>query len=112
LVYDIDGWELTFEDKCEKGSQLRPHIVWFGENVPMIVPAIGIVAEADIVIVIGTSMGVYPAAGLINYVGNEIPKYYIDPNAYAVPGVGNLSVINEKAGVGVPKLVAELLENG
>ncbi|MAE09162.1 MAG: NAD-dependent protein deacylase [Bacteroidetes bacterium] len=111
LVYTLDHWELKKGDKCELGYQLRPHIVWFGESVPMIETAISIVSDADILIVIGTSMVVYPAASLINYVSNEIPKYYIDPKAFAVPGISNLKIITEKAGIGVPKLVDQLLKN-
>jgi NAD-dependent deacetylase len=109
LVYTLDTWELKLGDKCEKGSQLRPHIVWFGEAVEMIVPAFELVSQADIVLVIGTSMVVYPAAGLINYVSVKAPKYYIDPKAFPVPGIANLTVIQEKAGVGVPLLVNKLL---
>ncbi len=109
LIHTLDGWELKIGDLCEEGSQLRPHIVWFGESVPMIEPAVNIVAEADILIVIGTSMAVYPAASLINYVDHDIPKYYIDPKAFQVPGIKNLTILNEKAGMGVPKLVDELL---
>lgn len=111
LIYTLDSWELKQGDNCELGYQLRPHIVWFGESVPMIETAISIVSDADILIVIGTSMVVYPAASLINYVSNDIPKYYIDPKAFAVPGVSNLKIITEKAGVGVPKLVEQLLKN-
>ncbi len=111
LIYTLDSWELKIGDKCEEGSQLRPHIVWFGESVPMIEPAVRIVANADILIVIGTSMAVYPAASLINYVDHNIPKYYIDPKAFQVSGVENLTIINEKAGIGVPKLVDDLLMN-
>ena len=109
LVYEMDQWELKFGDKCEKDSQLRPHIVWFGEAVPMIEPAIAITSTADILIVIGTSMVVYPAASLINYVRAEIPKYYIDPNAFEVSEISNLKIINEKAGTEVPQLVKELI---
>lgn len=109
LVYELDHWELKFGDKCEKGSQLRPHIVWFGEAVPMIGPAIEISSNADIFIVIGTSMAVYPAASLISYVSPDIPKFYIDPNAFHVEGVTNLKIIKEKAGIGVPQLVEELI---
>ncbi|MCF8296284.1 MAG: NAD-dependent deacylase [Saprospiraceae bacterium] len=111
LVYDVDGWELKMGDVCEKGSQLRPHIVWFGEAVPMIVPAVEISTKADIFIVIGTSMLVYPAAGLIDYVPAHIPKYIIDPNAVATSRVQNLTVIKEKAGIGVPELVEKLLNS-
>ncbi len=109
LVYDVQGWELKFGDTCEKGSQLRPHIVWFGEAVPMIEPAAELSAEADIFIVIGTSLNVYPAAGLINYVPVSCMKYLVDPNASPLPGIRNLSIIREKAGTGVPELVEKLL---
>jgi NAD-dependent deacetylase len=109
LVYTLDHWELKLGDKCEKGSQLRPHVVWFGEAVDMIGPAMDIVSGADIVIIVGTSMAVYPAAGLVNYVADEVRKYYVDPKAFSVPGVANLEVIREKAGVGLPKLADSLL---
>ncbi len=109
LVYTLNHWELKKGDKCELGSQLRPHIVWFGESVPMIEEAAEIVSAADIFVVIGTSMVVYPAAGLINYVNSNNPKYYIDPNAFQVPGINNLNVIRKKASLGVPELVAQLL---
>ncbi len=109
LIYTLDHWELKLGDKCELGSQLRPHIVWFGESVPMIEPAASIISDADILLVIGTSMAVYPAAGLINYVDPEIPKYYIDPRAFQVQGVSNLTTINKPAGTGVPELAKKLL---
>ena len=109
LVYTLDHWELKWGDKCEKGSQLRPHIVWFGEGVPLIGTAVNIISEADLVMVIGTSMVVYPAAGLIGYAPDAIPKYYIDPKAFQVSGIANLTVVKEKAGEGVPRLVNELL---
>jgi NAD-dependent deacetylase len=110
LVYTLDGWELKKGDKCEEGSQLRPHIVWFGEAVPMIAPAQKLSAEADIFIVIGTSLNVYPAAGLVYYVKRGTPVYLIDPHAEMLPDVKNLTVIRETAGKGVPKLVKQLLE--
>ncbi len=109
LVYTLDHWELKWGDQCEKGSQLRPHIVWFGEPVDMIGPAVEIVSTADILIVIGTSMVVYPAASLINYVKDNIPKYYIDPKAFQVHGISNLEIIAKKAGEGVPELMDRLL---
>ena len=112
LVYELKDWPLNIGDKCEQGSQLRPHIVWFGEAVPAIMDAIQIVKRADIFIVIGTSMVVYPAAGLINYVSDETPKYLIDPNAEEVSGIRNLTIIRKKAGEGVPELVEELLGLG
>jgi len=110
LIYSLDRWELKMGDKCEKGSQLRPHIVWFGETVEMINPAVEIISGADIVIVVGTSMVVYPAAGLINYVRDESAKYYIDPKAFQIHGIANLEVIRKKAGEGVPPLVDHLLK--
>lgn len=109
LVYTLDGWELKIGDKCEKGSQLRPHIVWFGEAVPNIIPAAQICSKADILIVIGTSLNVYPAAGLLSYAPGVSPKFLVDPKGQSVAGVRNLTVINEKAGTGVPALVNELL---
>jgi len=81
LVYSIEGTELVLGDKCELGSQLRPHIVWFGEAVPAIEEAADIISNADIVLIIGTSMQVYPAAGLVNYAPKDIPVYVIDPNS-------------------------------
>lgn len=109
LVYEMDHWELKMGDKCEKGSQLRPHIVWFGEMVPMIQPATEIASTAEIFIVVGTSMVVYPAASLIVYANPDIPKYYIDPKAFDVSGISKLMTINKKAGEGVPELVDNLL---
>jgi NAD-dependent deacetylase len=109
LVYDIEGWELKKGDKCEKGSQLRPHVVWFGEEVPNIIPAAELSSQADIYIVVGTSLNVYPAAGLLNYVSGDTPKYLVDPNASEIMYYTNLTVIKEKAGKGVPELVDKLL---
>jgi NAD-dependent deacetylase len=112
LVYELDGWELKKGDRCEKGSQLRPHIVWFGEAVPMIEKAIEISAEADAFIVIGTSLNVYPAASLIYYIKKGIPVYLIDPQAEMLTGINNLTIFREPAGTGVPKLVKQLIEKG
>lgn len=110
LIYELPGWELKKGDLCEKGSQLRPHIVWFGEAVPMIEPAMELAAQADIFIVIGTSLNVYPAAGLVYYVKDQTPVYLIDPHAEMLQGVNNLTVFRETAGTGVPKLVKMLLD--
>jgi NAD-dependent deacetylase len=109
LVYTLDHWELKLGDSCEKGSQLRPHIVWFGEPVPMIDQAIALMKTADIFMLVGSSLVVYPAAGLIRYVPQEIPKYYIDPNAFSVPGIPHLEVIREKAGKALPEWVDRFL---
>ncbi len=109
LIYDWPRDILT-GDTCEKGSQLRPHIVWFGEAVPKMDEAIPLVMKADVFIVIGTSMVVYPAAGLINYAQYEIPKWLIDPNDMPLPRIPNLKFINQRATVGVDYLVKQLLE--
>jgi NAD-dependent deacetylase len=109
LVYEINGWELNRGDLCEKGSQLRPHVVWFGESVPMIVEAARLCEEADICLIIGTSLQVYPAAGLLLYIFQGAPKYLIDPKAEPVPFIYNLEVIRKTAGEGVPPLVDWLL---
>lgn len=110
LLYDIEGWELKQGDCCEKGSQLRPHIVWFGEEVPMMEPAIAEAVEADILIVVGTSMQVYPAASLLYYVDDEVPKYIIDLKLPIVHPRPNLHMLEDKASVGVPKVCQEIIE--
>ncbi len=107
LIYDIDGWELKFGQKCAKGSQLRPHIVWFGEAVPAMDDAIPLVESADILVVIGTSLNVYPAAGLVNYAKREIPIFVIDPQKPSLY-IRNVNYIQEKAGKGVEILKKEL----
>ncbi len=108
LVYERDT-PVKLGDHCEQGSQLRPHIVWFGEDVPLIGRASTLAAEADIFIIVGTSMQVYPAAGLVNLVDRDAEKYFVDPNP-AVVDVPNLRVIADKASVAVPKLVDALLQ--
>jgi NAD-dependent deacetylase len=109
LIYKIDGWELNKGDKCEKGSQLRPNIVWFGEAVPMIEIAAQIAANADIFLVVGTSMVVYPAASLIDYVPDRAKKYVVDPKKPDILHVPNLTFITDTAGVGLAKLKSMLL---
>lgn len=108
LVYDMDGWELNLGDVCEKGSQLRPHIVWFGEMVPMMDVAIEEALSADIFLVVGTSLAVYPAAGLMYHTRPNTPKFIIDPNMPEVSSEPNLFLFEEKGGTGVPR-VAEIL---
>lgn len=110
LIYPIRGDELTPGDVCEKGSQLRPHIVWFGEMVPAMEPAIDIASQSNIFIVIGTSLEVYPAAGLLMYVPVEAGKYLVDPMAEVPDGAGVFISFREKAGTGVPELVKHLKE--
>lgn len=105
LIYPIDGWELNKGDNCEKGSQLRPDIVWFGEEVPAMLEAIKIVRKADVLIVIGTSMVVYPAAGLIDFVSDDVPKFIVDPNMPRIPKRANLTLIEEIGTIGMNQLV-------
>lgn len=99
---DVQLWktDLVLGDVCEKGYQLRPHIVWFGEDVPMIEKAISVCETADILIIIGTSMQVYPAASLMHYAPQQTPIYFIDPNPNISSKPG-LTVIAEKATIGV-----------
>ena len=106
LIYLIEGVNLKMGDFCEKGSQLRPNVVWFGEAVPKMIDAISITKKADIFIVIGTSLNVYPAASLLNYTNNAKQIILIDPKAEQEKGI---EVIKEKATIAVPKLVKELL---
>jgi len=110
LIYPIEGGELNLGDTCEKGTQLRPHVVWFGERVPAIEEAVHIAETAEIFIIIGTSLNVYPAAGLINYIPAETPIYLIDPNKTSGQLPGNVNFINAKAGVGVPRLLQTLIK--
>lgn len=108
LVYDINGWELKIGEKCELGSQLRPHVVWFGEGVPNIEPAAKLVSEADLFLVIGTSLQVYPAAGLVNYFNLKNPLYVIDPKPLPLTRFKNITLINETAVLGMQKLTKML----
>lgn len=104
--------DLHLGDLCNKGSQLRPHIVWFGEAVPMLDQAIEITQKADILVIIGTSMQVYPAASLVQYVQPGTPIYFIDPNpAITKNSLNNLTIIENKATNGVTQLVAILEAN-
>lgn len=86
LIYELtpDKYEVKIGDKCEKGFQLRPHIVWFGEAVPMLEEAVRLAQKADIFVVVGTSLNVYPAASLVHYVQSEVPVYVVDPNSVAI----------------------------
>lgn len=104
LIMDIDGWELNLGDLCPLGSQLRPHIVWFGEPVPNIEIAAGIVATADILLIIGSSMQVYPAAGLLYYAKDDIPIFLIDPNETSVDRNMRITFLRMGASEGVKKL--------
>ena len=86
LIYELtpDRYEVKIGDKCEKGFQLRPHIVWFGEAVPMLEEAVRLAQKADIFVVVGTSLNVYPAASLVHYVQPEVHVYVVDPNSVAI----------------------------
>lgn len=108
LVYSLPGWELKLGDLCEMGSQLRPHIVWFGEPVPMIAEAARLIRSADILLVVGTSLQVYPAAGLLQYARPQIPKFLVDPEAHPGYPVPNLTILRENATSGVPKVIRSL----
>jgi NAD-dependent deacetylase len=109
LIYDIGYRDINAGDKCEKGSQLRPHIVWFGEEVPMMEKAAKLTAEADVFVVIGSSLNVYPAAGLISYAPQKARLWLIDPNDVSVPVYRKVEVIKEKAARGVDVLTERLL---
>ena len=102
--------DLNLGDTCSKGYQLRPHIVWFGEEVPLLSEAAQITATADILIIIGTSMQVYPAAGLLSYAKPQTPVYFIDPKpSISALNYDNLTIIEATAAKGVPTLVADLI---
>ena len=104
ILVDFTNKSIQIGDVCSKGSQIRPHVVWFGEMVPMIAKAEAIVQTADVFVVVGSSMQVYPAAGLISYTSAGCEHYYIDPNPSVISDIEPLTVINEKASEGVPKL--------
>jgi NAD-dependent deacetylase len=109
LTYPIEGWEIKMDEVCELGSPLRAHVVWFGEDVPMIEKAARICADAELFILVGSSLAVYPAAGLINYVKPGVSKYIIDPKIPQVSQNRSIIKMEEKATVGVPLLVNQLL---
>lgn len=109
LVYPIKGWKLSIGDKCELGTQLRPHVVWFGEAVPNMSIAYDLLRNIDILIVVGTSLSVYPAAGLVDYAPDHIKKYLIDPNEVHASDIKNLEILKEKASMGMSILAQKLL---
>jgi NAD-dependent deacetylase len=111
LIYEIGDKAIEMGDLAEDGGQLRPHIVWFGEMVPMIEVAADLCLNADIFVVVGTSMQVYPAAGVIGFVSDEAPKFILDPNSPEVSSqYKNVHFITETATVGVPQLAKLLLK--
>jgi len=109
LIYEIGDKEIYLGDKADDGEQLRPHVVWFGEMVPKIETAAAIMPEADILIVIGTSLVVYPAAGLVDYAPEEADKFIVDPSIPELRRDENWQHYKERASEGVPKVVNKLL---
>ena len=109
LVMDWQD-DICIGDQCIYNSQIRPHIVWFGEAVPLLEKAAFYTSQADFVLIIGTSMQVYPAAGLIDYAKDDAQIYFIDPKPSISSG-RNLTVLSEKASTGVPTVVAKLMNN-
>lgn len=110
LVYPLKHWEIKAGDVCEVGSQLRPHIVWFGEDVPEMEKATKLAEEADVFITIGTSLNVYPAANLIHVVLNKIPKFLVDPGNFNLDYIKNLTIIKATAIEGMKVLSKKLNE--
>ena len=103
LIYPIEG-EIKLGDKAEDSEQLRPHIVWFEEAVPMMEPAVKLVLDADLFLIVGTSLVVYPAAGFINYATPYLPKFIVDKKIPYTTGLRNLTVIEKGAGEGMKEL--------
>jgi NAD-dependent deacetylase len=111
LIFDCRS-DIKLGDNCPKGSQLRPHIVWFGEYVPLLETAAGMVSEADVIMVIGTSMQVYPAAGLVGFAAPDVSLFYIDPKpamSIELRLFSKLEIVPENATLGVRKVVDRLL---
>ena len=104
LVYEIEDWSLNIGDKCEKGSQLRPHIVWFGEEVPMLQVAAEILEESDLFVVVGTSLQVYPAAGLIHHAHGASDKLFVDPAAHDLISKSGWTVVSKGAAEGLQEI--------
>ncbi|MCC5941233.1 MAG: NAD-dependent deacylase [Balneolaceae bacterium] len=111
MIIDIGTKSISVGDLAEDGTQLRPNVVWFGEAVPMIEKAAEITESADIFIVIGTSLAVYPAASLVHYVNDRAEKYIIDPSSTEMHLPEPWVHIKETAAIGLPKLVNKLLQN-
>jgi NAD-dependent deacetylase len=111
LIYDIGYRDINQGEQCDKGSQLRPHVVWFGEPVPMAEQALHLFREARIALVVGTSLLVMPASNLLDFAPSEVPKFYVDPEADASLPYDNLEPISAKASEGLPQLVERLLDN-
>ena len=111
LIVPIEGWEQTLDAKAEDGALLRPHIVFFGESVPMFDRATQIAAEADLMIVVGTSLAVYPAAMLVRYAKAGVPVFVVDPGTPDTSMIRNpLTHIKARAAEGMPELAKQLVE--
>lgn len=110
VTYPVEGWEIKPGDLCEYGMQLRPHVVWFGEAVPNLQIAAELCAEADIFAVIGTKLAVYPAAGLVDFVPDEVVRYVIDLDIPYVSGGPMVHKIEAPATIGVAMMAEELIK--
>ncbi len=110
LIYDIDGWELNLGDLCEKGSQLRPNVVWFGEMVPSMERASEVASSAEIGLVVGTSLVVYPAAGLMDAFPEQASIYVVDPNMPTVIPRSNLHLIEQTASKGMEMVSRKIVD--
>jgi NAD-dependent deacetylase len=106
----LNGKDIQIGDYCEAGHQLRPDIVWFGEDVPNMEIASEIVSKADLFLIIGTSLNVYPAAGLVHVAPDRVPKFLVDPNLQRVNNIKNLSVISKNATEGVPMVAEKIIQ--
>lgn len=111
IIYEIGGDTIELGDTAEDGAQLRPHVVWFGEPVPNMKQATEIVPQADVLIVIGTSLVVYPAAGLVDLASPGISKYMIDPARPELRNFSGWEHLKQRAAMGTPQLVEDLLQN-
>lgn len=106
----LNGKDIVLGDVCSQGHQLRPDIVWFGEEVPNIPIAADIIREADAMLIVGTSLNVYPAAGLVHVAPENAIKYLVDPNLSRVGNLKRLRIINKNATIGVPEAAEALIE--
>jgi NAD-dependent deacetylase len=109
LIYPLDKDEIKMGETCEEGHQLRPHIVWFGEEVPMLEYGLALAMLADIFIIVGTSMVVYPANTLVHYVPERCKVFVVDPNHPAMSSATRFEFIQEPATTGLPKLVDRII---
>ena len=109
LIYPIEGDKIEWGETCELGSQLRPHVVWFGEEVPMMAPAERLVNEANILVVVGTSLNVYPAASLVFHARRDCKIYLVDPGDPLIPNQLDIKWFKEKASEGMRKVRSVIL---